>query len=69
MEDRNTGKFIPGTRFRGRVNGVEMVVARIEGTNAVIMDSRNGRYFLHGLSALEHSDVEILGNHLLGMIK
>ena len=59
METDNN--FYPGTRFRGNVNGAEMEVVRIEGGIAVIKDLKTGREFMHGLRALEHSDVEITG--------
>lgn len=57
----NTGKFHPGTRFRGNVNGKEMEVVRIEGQNAIIKDLQSGRESIYGLKALEHCDVEVTG--------
>ena len=59
--EENKGKFHRGTCFRGNVNGAEMQVVRVEGGIAVIKDLKNGREFMHGLRALEHSDVEITG--------
>lgn len=61
MANENARKFHPGTRFRGNVNGAEMEVVRIEGTNAIIKDLKTGRVFTYGLRALEHCDVEVTG--------
>lgn len=54
----NTGKFKPGTRFIGNVNGVEMEVVQIQNTMVVIKDLK-GNIFNYGLKALEHCDVTI----------
>ena len=56
----NTGKFKPGTRFRGNVNGAEMEVVRIENRNAIIKDLKTGNVFSYGLRALEKCYVTIL---------
>lgn len=64
MANENAGKFHPGTRFRGNVNGAEMEVVRIEGErhkNAIIKDLKTGRVFSYGLQDLEHCDVEVTG--------
>ena len=61
MANENIGKFHPGTRFRGNVNGAEMEVVGIEDKNAVIKDLQTGRVFSYGLQALEHCDVEVTG--------
>lgn len=61
MEAKNKGKFHPGTRFRGNVNGVEMEIAKIEDGNASIKDLKTGRVFTYGLQALERCDVEVTG--------
>lgn len=61
MANENVGKFHPGTRFRGNVNGAEMEVVRIEDKNAIIKDLQTGRVFTYGLQALEHCDVEVTG--------
>ena len=59
--NENTGKFQPGTRFRGNVNGAEMEVVKIEDNNATIKDLKTGRVFIYGLQALEHCDLEVTG--------
>ena len=61
MANENTGKFHPGTRFRGNVNGAEMEVVRIEDKNAIIKDLQTGRTFTYGVQALEKCDLEVTG--------
>lgn len=62
----NAGKFKPGTRFRGNVNGAEMVVVQIQSGRdsrnplVVIKDVRTGNIISYGLKALEKCDVTIL---------
>ena len=63
MQPKNAGKFHPGTRFRGNVNGKEMEVIRIEGKNAVIKDLQTGRISSYGVQALERCDLEVTGWH------
>lgn len=58
----NIGKFHPGTRFRGNVNGAEFEIVRIESNNtAIIKCLKTGQIIHYGLQALEHCDVEITG--------
>lgn len=62
MRGINTGKFHPGTRFRGNVNNAELEVVRIEnGNTAIIKDLKTGRTYAYGLRALELCDFEITG--------
>lgn len=61
MASENAGKFHPGTRFRGNVNGKEMEVIRIEGTNAIIRDLQTGKVSCYGLHAMERCDLEVIG--------
>lgn len=61
MASENAGKFHPGTRFRGNVNGAEMEVVRIEDKNAIIKVLQTGRVFSYGLQALERCDLEVTG--------
>lgn len=61
MVSKNAGKFHPGTRFRGNVNGKEMEVIRIEGENAVIKDLQTGGISFYGVQALERCDLEVTG--------
>ncbi len=61
MADQNKGKFHTGVQFRGIVNGAEMEIVRIEGTNAVIKELKTGRTFHYGIAALERCDVEVTG--------
>ena len=56
----NTGKFKPGTRFQGNVNGSLMEVVKIEEHNATIRNLHTGDIFTYGLRALEKCDVTIL---------
>lgn len=56
----NKGKFHPGTRFQGNVNGALVEVVRIEGQNAVLKNLHTGDVFTYGLRALEKCDVTIL---------
>lgn len=58
---KNKGKFHPGTRFRGNVNGAEFEVVRIEGKNAIIKDLKTQKLHFYGINALEHCNVEITG--------
>ena len=56
----NKGKFKPGTRFRGNVNGKELEIVRIENqAAAIIMDLQTKEVFHFGLRALEKCDVTI----------
>ena len=65
MVSENAGKFHPGTRFRGNVNGAEMEIVRIEnGTIAIIKELKTGKTFHYGLKALEHCNIEITGYNL-----
>ena len=61
MANENAGKFHPGTRFRGNVNGKEMEIVRIENSTAIIMDLHTKEVFHFGLQALEKCDVEVTG--------
>ena len=66
MANENSGKYRPGTRFRGNVNGAEMEIVKIQfgrdsrNPLAVIKDLRTGNVFGYGLRALEKCDVTIL---------
>lgn len=62
----NEGRFKPGTRFRGNVNGAEMEVVKIQHGRdsrnplAVIKDIRTENIISYGLKALKKCDVTIL---------
>ena len=60
MANENTGKFRPGTRFEGNVNGALFEVVKIEGHNATLKNLHTGDIFTYGLRALEKCDVTIL---------
>ena len=53
--------FIPGTVFRGNVNGVLFEIVKVEKNNATIKCLNNGKFFVYGVRALEHCDITILG--------
>lgn len=56
----NKGKFKPGTRFRGNVNGALFEVVKIEGHIATLKHYPTGETITYGLRALEKCDVTIL---------
>lgn len=56
----NKGKFKPGTRFKGNVNGAEMAVVEIRGKYVMIKDLKTGLVQVHSLQMLEHCNVTIL---------
>lgn len=61
MANENAGKFHPGTRFEGNVNGALFEVVKIEGSNAILKNLHTGDIFAYGLHALEKCNVTILG--------
>lgn len=56
----NKGKFKPGTKFRGNVNGAMFEVVKIENEIASIKHYPTGETITYGLRALEKCDVTIL---------
>ena len=59
----NKGKFHPGTKFRGNVNGALVEVVKIDYNQvpiATLKDLKTGHIFTYGLRALEKCDVTIL---------
>lgn len=56
----NKGKFKPGTKFRGNVNGAMFEVVKIEGKIATLKHFPTGETITYGLRALEKCDVTIL---------
>jgi hypothetical protein len=64
----NIGRFKPGTVFKGNINGVQMVVIKIQKENlngcnkelAVIKDMTTEKTYTYGLRALERCNVTIL---------
>ena len=56
----NKGKFKPGTKFEGNVNGSLFEVVKVEKHNVTLKNLHTGELFTYGLRALEKCDVTIL---------
>lgn len=56
----NKGKFKPGTKFRGIINGDLFEVVKIEGKIATLKHCPTGETINYGLRALEKCDVTIV---------